>query len=97
MLWRVDALSPAKPHPRSRETFRTAMIEIGKWIAATGAFLLVLGLAVWGLGRIGFRGLPGDIRYETDNVRVYVPIVSMLVLSVVLTLLLWVVRWISGR
>jgi hypothetical protein len=36
--------------------------------------------------------LPGDIRIERDTVRVYVPIVSMLVLSVVLTLLLNLAR-----
>lgn len=73
------------------------MTELGKWIAVSGFVLLVAGLALWGLGRVGFRGLPGDIRYETENVRVYVPIVSMLALSIVLTLLLWIVRWISGR
>lgn len=73
------------------------MTELGKWIAAGGALLLLLGLAVWALGRTGFRGLPGDIRYETENVRIYFPVVSMLVLSVVLTVVLWLVRWFTGR
>ena len=34
----------------------------------------------------------GDIRYESDNVRVYVPIVSMLLASVVLSLLFYLLR-----
>lgn len=73
------------------------MTELGKWIAAGGALLLLLGLVVWALGRAGFRGLPGDIRYETEHVRIYFPVVSMIVLSVVLSLLLWLVRWFTGR
>lgn len=73
------------------------MTELGKWIAAGGALLLLLGFAIWALGRAGFRGLPGDIRYETEHVRIYFPVVSMIVLSVVLSLLLWLVRWLTGR
>jgi hypothetical protein len=43
---------------------------------------------VW-WGAFGWFGhLPGDIRIERENARVYVPIVSMLVISVVLTILL---------
>ncbi|NIP57611.1 MAG: DUF2905 family protein [Gemmatimonadetes bacterium] len=52
---------------------------------------------LWALGRTGFRGLPGDIRYETENVRVYFPIVTMLVLSVLLSALLWLVQWLGRR
>ena len=39
-----------------------------------------------------FGRLPGDIRYESDNVRVYVPIVSMLLTSIVLSLLFYLLR-----
>lgn len=62
-----------------------------------GVILALVGLVVWGLGRMGFRGLPGDIRYESENVRIYVPIVTCLVLSAVLTLGLWLWRWLAGR
>lgn len=73
------------------------MSDIGKLLAGAGLLLVVVGLALWGLGRTGFRGLPGDIRYETENVRIYFPVVSMLVLSVVLSALLWLIQWLSGR
>lgn len=48
---------------------------------------------MWGLGRVGALGdwighLPGDIRYEGENVRVYVPIGTMIVVSLVLTVLI---------
>ncbi|NLU23039.1 MAG: DUF2905 family protein, partial [Phycisphaerae bacterium] len=42
------------------------MTEIGRFIVLAGVFLVVVGLVVWGLGREGVRGLPGDISYESD-------------------------------
>ena len=73
------------------------MTELGKLVAGAGAVLLVVGLALWGLGRTGFRGLPGDIVWETENVRVYLPVVTMLVLSALLSAALWLVQWLGGR
>ncbi len=54
-----------------------------------GLVLALAGGIVWILGRIGFRGLPGDIRYEGENVQVYFPIVTCILLSLILTGLLW--------
>lgn len=52
-----------------------------------GVTLLVLGVAVR-LGLLAWFGnLPGDIRIESDNSRVFIPITSMIVISLVLTLL----------
>lgn len=69
------------------------MTELGKWLAGAGIVLAAVGALLWVLGRTGFRGLPGDIRYETENVRVYFPVVTMLVLSVLLSALLWLAQW----
>ncbi len=69
------------------------MTQVGKIILLVGLGLIVLGAIVWVLGKLGFRGLPGDIRYESDKVRIYVPIVTCLVISVVLTVVVSVVRW----
>jgi uncharacterized membrane protein len=58
-------------------------------IVVAGLILVVLGLAVW-LGALGWFGrLPGDIRIERESVRIYIPLVSMLLISVVLSLLLY--------
>ena len=73
------------------------MSDAGKFLIVVGLVILLAGVAVWGLGRVGFRGLPGDIRYESDRVGVYFPIVTCLALSLVLTLLMWLWRWISDR
>ena len=73
------------------------MIDIGRILVLLGFALALVGFALWGLGRIGFRGMPGDIRYEGDNARFYFPIVTCIVLSVLLTLGLWLWRYLSGR
>ena len=66
-----------------------------------GLVLIVVGAVVAGAGVIALTGalgwfgnLPGDLRFERGNgsVRVYVPLASMLVVSVVLSLLLALLR-----
>jgi hypothetical protein len=43
-----------------------------------------------------FGNLPGDIRIESENTSVFIPITSMIVVSVGLTLLINAVRWFLG-
>lgn len=62
---------------------------LGRGLMYLGVGLLLLGGLVVVLGRVLDLGnLPGDLVYEGDNVRVYVPIATMIVLSLVLTLVL---------
>ena len=63
--------------------------DLGRLLLYMGLGLALLGGLVVLLGRVVDLGnLPGDLLYEGDDVRVYVPIATMVVLSVVLTLLL---------
>ncbi len=72
--------------------------------AGFGWMLLVLGLVVAGIGlvvilapSISWLGrLPGDIRIERENVRFYFPLVTCLLLSLFLSLLVWLVRLFRG-
>ena len=60
---------------------------LGLTIAGLGAAAVVIGLLV-AAGAFGWFGrLPGDLRIEGERTRVFVPIASMLLLSVVLTVL----------
>jgi hypothetical protein len=61
---------------------------IGLLIAGLGAAAVVVGLLIAAGGFGWFGRLPGDLRFEGERTRVYVPLVSMLLLSLVLTLLL---------
>jgi uncharacterized protein HemY len=61
-------------------------------IVMAGVALVLVGLAVWS-GALGWFGrLPGDIRIERDSMRIYIPLVSMLVISVVLSLLMYLLN-----
>ncbi len=64
----------------------------GPLLVALGVVLILLGLLIWSGGLQWFGHLPGDIRIERETVRVYVPLTSMLVVSVVLSLVLYLVR-----
>ena len=64
----------------------------GAVLVALGIGLVVLGLLVWSGALSWFGRLPGDVRVERESVRVYVPLVSMLVVSAALSLLLYLVR-----
>jgi hypothetical protein len=69
------------------------MSQLGRIIVIVGVILVVTGLALWGLGRLGFRGLPGDIHYDSGHTRVHIPLVTCLVASIVLTILISAVLW----
>ena len=61
-------------------------------LIAVGAVLLVIGVLAYFGALSWFGRLPGDIRIESDRTRVYIPLVSMLLVSLVLTLISWLVR-----
>ncbi|WP_258048890.1 DUF2905 domain-containing protein [Hymenobacter sp. NBH84] len=67
------------------------LVFLGLGLALLGAFIW------WGGGSLfgWFGRLPGDIRVERPGFRLYVPFVSMLVVSLLLSLVLWVVRRLS--
>ena len=73
------------------------MIQMGKLFLVLGLGMTALGLILWLLGRAGIPGLPGDIRYESDKVKVYFPIVTCIVLSILLTGGMWLVHFIRNR
>jgi len=68
------------------------MAQMGKLILLLGAILIVAGAVIGGLGRSWFRGLLGDIRYDSEKVHFYFPIVTSVVLSSLLTIGLWIWR-----
>lgn len=66
-------------------------------VVVAGLLIVVLGALVWAGGLSWFGRLPGDIRIERDDVRIYVPLVSMLLLSMVATIFLSVLRYLFRR
>jgi DUF2905 family protein len=68
--------------------------ELGKFLLLGGIVLVVIGAFFTFGGRLPFRlgRLPGDITYQGKNSSFYFPIVTCIVLSVALTLILWVIN-----
>jgi membrane protein DedA with SNARE-associated domain len=66
--------------------------QLGPWLVGVGVAISLVGVLVWSGGLAWFGRLPGDIRIESGNTRIYIPIVSCLVLSIVVSLLLYLVR-----
>lgn len=69
-------------------------MPLGKYIVIAGIVIIVIGLLVWKFGNIfsWFGNLPGDIRIENGNSRFYFPVVSGILISIVLSLILWLIR-----
>jgi DUF2905 family protein len=61
----------------------------GPIIVMAGVALILVGLLVWWGGLSWFGRLPGDIRIERESVHVYIPLVSMLLISAALSLILY--------
>ncbi len=71
--------------------------QFGKWLIAAGAILIVTGLLVMLLGKVGLFRLPGDLSFGGRHWRVYVPIASSILLSILLTLILWLISYFLRR
>ena len=70
------------------------MSELGRWIVGAGLALVVIGsvmmYAPWALSWFG--RLPGDIRIEGEDGRVFIPLTSMIIVSVVLSVVVNLIR-----
>lgn len=64
----------------------------GLLIIAIGAAVLLAGLLVYAGALSWFGRLPGDIRIEGQSVRVYLPITSMVLVSLVLSAIAYLIR-----
>jgi hypothetical protein len=64
----------------------------GPLIVMVGVVVVLIGVLVWSGALSWFGRLPGDIRYERETVRIYVPIVSMILVSAIVSLVLYLVR-----
>lgn len=66
----------------------------GKYVIAVGIIIVVIGTIIyffgdklWWIGR-----LPGDIRIEKENFKIYFPITTMLIISILLNVIIWLFK-----
>lgn len=68
------------------------MKSAGLLLVLVGLALVVVGLLAYSGALSWFGRLPGDLRWEGEHTRVYVPLTSMLLISVVLSLIAFLLR-----
>jgi hypothetical protein len=65
---------------------------VQRTLVIVGILLVAIGLAWPWLGKLPLGRLPGDIVIDRDGFRLYVPLTTMLVVSAVVSLILWLAR-----
>lgn len=65
---------------------------MARWLIIAGVILIVLGLAWPLVAKLGLGRLPGDIRIERNGFSFYFPITTGLIVSIVLSVILWLLR-----
>ena len=70
------------------------MEKQGKILILIGLMIVVAGVIIWLMGdKLRWIGrLPGDIHYERGNTRIFIPITTMILASILLSLILWIIN-----
>jgi len=63
-----------------------------RFLITLGIALLLIGLLWPFIQKLGLGKLPGDIVYERDGFRFYFPLTSSIIISLILTLIFWLLR-----
>jgi ribose/xylose/arabinose/galactoside ABC-type transport system permease subunit len=65
---------------------------MGRFLVTLGIVLVVAGIAWPWLAKLGFGRLPGDFRFEREGFTFYFPFTSGLIVSALLSLIVWLFR-----
>jgi Protein of unknown function (DUF2905) len=71
--------------------------QLGPWLIGSGIVLVIAGALAWTGALSWFGRLPGDIRIIGEHTRIYVPITSVLLVSLLLNLVIWLALWLFNR
>ncbi|MGB9770352.1 MAG: DUF2905 domain-containing protein [Candidatus Kapaibacteriota bacterium] len=74
--------------PDSGFNFRFILITIG-------IILILIGLLLPYISKIPFGRLPGDVIIDKPNIKVYIPITSMLLVSIIISLIFYLIRFLK--
>jgi len=69
-------------------------MEVSRILIGLGLLLVLIGLLWPVLSKLGFGRLPGDIVIQRDGFSLHLPLATSILLSLILSLVLWVInRW----
>ena len=67
-------------------------VQFGKLLLLTGIIISLCGIIIILLGSLGLFKLPGDLELGSKNWMIYIPLASCIIISIVLTALLWLIN-----
>lgn len=71
---------------------------ISKYLIIIGIIFVAVGILLSFIPKLGFFGkLPGDIYIEKENYRVYIPITTSIVISLLLTGIFWLIGYLTKK
>ena len=74
------------------------MQTMGKVVVLAGGFVVLIGIVMMFSDKIPFLGkLPGDISIRRDNFQLYFPITTSIVLSILVSVILWIFSHFKGK
>jgi hypothetical protein len=74
------------------------MQSLGKYLIIFGAIIILAGIVLTFLPKLNFFGkLPGDIEIKRDGYSFYFPLATSILLSVILTLIFWLISFFSKK
>jgi uncharacterized membrane protein YqjE len=71
--------------------------QLAKWLIGVGLAIVFVGIVMFGLGKLSFFRLPGDLSFEGKNWRFFLPITTCVLLSLSLTGILWLIHFFSRK
>ncbi len=63
-----------------------------KTLIIVGVILILIGVLWPWLGKVPIGRLPGDIIINKPNVKIFFPITTMIIISIIITIILWVIK-----
>jgi len=67
--------------------------QIGKYLILTGVLITLAGAVLMILGRTGLFKLPGDFVFGGKNWKIYFPVATSIVISIILTIIIWIINY----
>jgi len=63
-----------------------------KTLIIIGVILIFIGVLWPWLGKVPIGRLPGDIIINKPNVKIFFPITTMIIISIIITIILWIIK-----
>jgi len=67
--------------------------QFGRWLIIAGTIIILTGALVVLLAKFGFFRLPGDVEFGSKTWRIYFPITSCILISIILTIIFWLINY----